>query len=51
MMMHLKKVFKISEHVFFYACYDSTVDPLTSGEDLVNATAHEIWKITGYRFK
>ena len=51
MMTHLKKVFKRSERVFFYACYDSPVDPLISGEDLVNATAHEIWRITGYRFK
>ena len=51
MMTHLKKVFKRSEHFFFYACYDSPVDPLMSGEDLVNTTAHKIWRITGYRFK
>ena len=51
MMTHLKKVFKKSDRVFFFACYDSPVDPLTSDKDLINATAHEIWRITGYRFK
>ena len=51
MMTHLKKVFKRSKRIFFYACYDSPIDPLTPGEDLVSATAHEIWQITGYRFK
>ena len=51
MMTHLKKALKRSECVFFYVCYDSPVDPLTPGEDLVNTTAHTIWRITGYHFK
>ena len=51
MMTHLKKALKRSECVFFYACYDSPVDPFTPGEDLVNTTAHKIWRITGYHFK
>ena len=51
MMIHLKRVFELSSDIFFHACFDSPVDPLTSDKDLVNATAHKIWKVTGYRFK
>jgi hypothetical protein len=50
MMTQLKKSFKRSDRIFFYACYDSPEDPLMSDEDLVSTTAHKIWKVTGYRF-
>ncbi|KAN0127760.1 hypothetical protein V8E53_014420 [Lactarius tabidus] len=50
MMTQLKKSFKRSDCIFFYACYDSPEDPLMSDEDLVSTTAHKIWKVTGYRF-
>ena len=51
MMIHLKKVFEKSNRIFFHACYDSPVDPLTSDKDLINMTAHKIWRVTGYRFR
>ena len=51
MMIHLKRVFEKSSRIFFHACYDSPVDPLTSDKDLINTTAHKVWKVTGYRFK
>ena len=49
-MTQLKKVFKTSDHVFFHACFDLPADPSISDRDYIKATAHEIWKVTGYRF-
>ena len=50
LMAQLKRIFKTSEHIFFHACYDLPADPLMSDRDYVKATAHEIWRVTGYRF-
>ncbi|KAF8257921.1 hypothetical protein EI94DRAFT_1816526 [Lactarius quietus] len=50
LMTQLKKIFKTSDHIFFHGCYDVPADPSMSDKDHVKATAHEIWKVTGYRF-
>ncbi len=50
-MKQLKKVFKTTERIFFGGSYDAPADPLMSYKDYVTATAHEVWKVTGYRFR
>ncbi|KAH8985840.1 hypothetical protein EDB86DRAFT_2832929 [Lactarius hatsudake] len=50
-MTQLQKVFKTTERIFFCGSYDAPVDPLISYKDLVSTTAHDIWKVTGYRFR
>ena len=52
-MERLKYVFKTSERIFFHGCYDLPTDPLNShsAHAKVKATAHEIWQVTGYRFR
>ncbi len=49
-MKQLKNTFKTAERIFFYGCYDLPVDLLTSDKAHVKVTAHEIWKVSGYRF-
>ena len=49
-MTQLKKAFKTSDLIFFHAYYDLPADPLMTDRDHVKATAHEIWRVTGYRF-
>lgn len=51
MLSHLKRVFETSDRIFFHACYDLPADPLTPERDLVKIVAHEIWKVSGYRFR
>ena len=51
MLAHLKRVFETSDRIFFHASYDLPADPLTTKRDLIKITAHEIWKVTGYRFR
>jgi hypothetical protein len=50
-MKQLKEVFETSERVFFCGSYDIPADPLISDKEHVRATAHEVWKVSGYRFK
>ncbi|KAN0133621.1 hypothetical protein V8E53_008568 [Lactarius tabidus] len=50
LLKQLKNVFKTSEHIFFHGCYDLPADPLSSDKAYVKAAAHEIWRVTGYRF-
>ena len=50
-MMQLKRVFKTSDCIFFYGCYDVPADPLMPDREQVNTTADEIWRVTGYRFR
>ncbi|KAN0128951.1 hypothetical protein V8E53_013213 [Lactarius tabidus] len=47
----LKRVFNASDHVFFYGCYDLPADLLIPEKEHVNATAHNIWRVTGYCFQ
>ena len=51
MMKRLKVVCRTQEHVFFSGCYSMPVDPLISDKERVKMTAHDIWKVTGYRFR
>ncbi len=50
-MKQLKKIFKTKERIFFHGSYNAPVDPLISDKDHVRATAHDVWKVTGYRFR
>ena len=50
-LMQLKKVFKTSDRIFFYGCYDLPADPQMADRDQVNITADEIWRVTGYCFR
>jgi hypothetical protein len=51
MMTQLKRVFRTKDNILFHACYDLPADPLMSHSDHVSAAAHEIWQVTGYRFR
>ena len=51
MMTQLKRIFRTTDDIFFHACYDLPADPLISDSAHVSATAHEIWQVTGYRFR
>ena len=51
MITQLKKALKTTDCIFFHACYDLRADLLMSDREHVSATAHEIWKATGYRFR
>ncbi|KAN0140684.1 hypothetical protein V8E53_001511 [Lactarius tabidus] len=50
-MAQLKRIFRTTDNIFFHACYDLPADPLKSDSDHVSAVAHEIWQVTGYRFR
>ena len=51
-MKQLKQIFKTSEHVFFCGSYDTPADPLlASDKEYIHATAHDIWKVSGYCFR
>ena len=50
-MKQLKQTFKTSERIFFNGSYDLPADPLISDKEHVSATAHNIWKVSGYRFR
>ena len=51
LMKQLKQIFKTSEHIFFNGSYDLPADPLISDKEHVSMTAHDIWKVSGYRFR
>jgi hypothetical protein len=51
MMTQLKRIFRTTDNIFFYTCYNLPADPLKSDSDHVSAAAHEIWQVTGYRFR
>lgn len=47
----IQKAFRDSAHVNFSGAYKLPEDPLISDRERVRMTIHDIWKITGYRFK
>ncbi|KAH9032961.1 hypothetical protein EDB85DRAFT_1890400 [Lactarius pseudohatsudake] len=49
-MKKLKNIFRSTDRVFFHGSYDLPADPLITNKAQVQATAHDIWKATGYRF-
>lgn len=49
-MRQLKKLFSTRERISFHGYYDAPTDRLLSDKAHVTATAHEIWKVTGFRF-
>ncbi len=50
-MKQLTSIFETTERIFFHGFYDLPADPLISDRDRVKATAYEIWKVSGYRFR
>ena len=51
LMAQLKRIFKTSDHIVFYGCFDILADPLTPDRDQVKDTTYGIWRVTGYRFR
>ena len=47
---NLRHAFKRKD-VCFNASYTLPVDPLITDKERVQMTAHEIWKVSGYRFR
>ena len=51
LMAQLKRIFKMSDRIVFYGCFDIPADPLTPNRDHVRDTTYDIWRVTGYRFR
>jgi hypothetical protein len=46
----IRNVFKSDDSVDFTGDYEVAADPLVSDKERTQMLAHEVWKVTGYRF-